>query len=82
MLCNYTNIYKGAGLGVPSVRLNSERIAQRYQGNLIRINPTDTDLSTNQFQYSASSAITAGGVSLPTSGLKALKILDDIMEKK
>lgn len=70
-------------MGVPSVRLNSERMASQYQGKLIRINPTDSSLSTHQFQYSYQTAArTASGISLQTTGLKAIQKLDKLMEKE
>lgn len=61
----------GAGNFVPTVRYTSERIANRYKGCLIRINPREPDVPSNI--YSA--------ISFPMFGLECLKEIDREMDK-
>ena len=58
----------GAGTAVPSVRYQSESVARRHRGTLIRINPREPDVPPRQ-------------VSLAMGALEALRALDALLEK-
>ncbi len=51
----------GAGKAVPTVRLTSERIADRFDATLIRINPRDYDVPSKRH------------ISIPLGGLEGIK---------
>lgn len=61
--CRVTVIEFGAGLAVPTVRLESEALASRPGATLIRINPRDVDAP-------------ADAIGLPLGGLEAMRRLD------
>jgi NAD-dependent SIR2 family protein deacetylase len=46
----------GAGNAVPTVRMTSERVARKYNGTLIRINPRDYNVPGNNHSISAGAA--------------------------
>jgi hypothetical protein len=56
----------GAGTGVPTVRLGSERIARSHRATLIRINLREPQVPTDQI-----------GVAL--GALEALQMIDDLL---
>lgn len=55
----------GAGKAVPTVRLTSERIADRLGGTLIRINPRDYDVPSYRH------------ISIPMKGLEGIKAITE-----
>ena len=52
---NLVIIELGAGKAVPSVRINSERIANNFNAKIIRINPRDYDVPAGHIGISAGS---------------------------
>lgn len=56
----------GAGTAIPSVRHTSERLAERFDATLIRINPRESHVPTGHF-------------GLATGALQGLELLEDIM---
>lgn len=61
----------GAGHAVPTVRMRSEQLAAMPGGTLIRINPTDYDLPTNDAHKF---------ISLPLKALAALQAIDALVQ--
>ncbi len=58
----------GAGTAVPSIRHTSERIGKAYNAKVIRINPREYHISSPH-------------ISVPETGLKALKAIDKELRK-
>ncbi len=56
----------GAGMAVPTVRYQGERLAMARNARLIRINPRDREVPD-------------GGISIQSGSLKALQLLDGLM---
>ena len=59
----------GAGTTIPTVRMNSEGLADEQNDLLIRINPQDAKIPN-------------GGISLPMGGLEALQRIDVVISAK
>lgn len=57
----------GAGTNIPTVRLESERLARKHQGKLIRINPRE-------------SAVTASNIAIPLAAAKAIQEIASVLE--
>ena len=57
----------GAGVAVPTVRYQGERLVQARNARLIRINPRDPE-------------VPEGEISLPMGAVETLRQLDDLMQ--
>lgn len=67
-MCFMFRIEIGAGVGVPTIRMLSERVARVPNATLIRVNPRDKQ-------------VLDGHISLPLGGLDAIKRIDAILKK-
>ena len=68
--CDLVVVEIGAGLAVPTVRIQSEELAasRQYKGVLIRINPNEPQVPSPK-----------KNISLPMKGLEALKAIDKLL---
>jgi len=76
-------MYKiGAGLGVPTVRLLSERVTEQNGGTLIRINLRDTNIgSSSGSEWVRSTLYKPKGISLAMPGLEAIQKINSVIKE-
>ena len=77
-----SNYFIGAGLGVPTVRLLSERVAEQNGGTLIRINLRDTHIgSSSGSEWVRSTLYKPQGISLSMPGLEAIQKINSVLKE-